>query len=51
MQHLEGMGTPVLYIGRTVLKGYMQKAVSSPEYADKIYRYVYCKGVESFHLK
>ena len=23
MQHLEGSGTPVLYIGRTVLKGYM----------------------------
>jgi len=22
MQHLEGSGTPVLYIGRTVLKGY-----------------------------
>jgi hypothetical protein len=22
MQHLEGNGTPVLYIGRTVLKGY-----------------------------
>jgi hypothetical protein len=24
MQHLEGSGTPVLYIGRTVLKGSMQ---------------------------
>ena len=23
MQHLEGSGTPVLYIGRTVLKGEM----------------------------
>jgi len=23
MQHLEGSGTPVLYIGRTVLKGYI----------------------------
>jgi len=23
MQHLEGSGTPVLYIGRTVPKGYM----------------------------
>ena len=23
MQHLEGSGTPVLYIGRTVLKGYL----------------------------
>jgi len=23
MQHLEGSGTPVLYIGRTVLKGYV----------------------------
>jgi len=23
MQQLEGSGTPVLYIGRTVLKGYM----------------------------
>jgi hypothetical protein len=22
MQHLEGSGTPVLYVGRTVLKGY-----------------------------
>jgi hypothetical protein len=22
MQHVEGSGTPVLYIGRTVLKGY-----------------------------
>jgi len=22
MQHLEGSGTPVLYIGRTVLKGW-----------------------------
>jgi len=22
MQHLEGSGTPVLYIGRTVLKGF-----------------------------
>ena len=22
MQHLKGSGTPVLYIGRTVLKGY-----------------------------
>jgi hypothetical protein len=22
MQHLEGSGTPILYIGRTVLKGY-----------------------------
>jgi len=22
MQHLEGSGTPVLYIGRTVFKGY-----------------------------
>jgi protein-disulfide isomerase len=24
MQHLEGSGTPVLYIGRTVLKGYIK---------------------------
>jgi len=24
MQHLEGSGTPVLYIGRTVLKGYLR---------------------------
>ena len=24
MQHLEGSGTPVLYIGRTVLKGYYE---------------------------
>jgi hypothetical protein len=23
MQHLEGSGTPVLYIGRTVLKGWL----------------------------
>jgi hypothetical protein len=23
MQHLEGSGTPVLYIGHTVLKGYI----------------------------
>jgi len=23
MQHLEGSGTPVLYIGRTVLKGFL----------------------------
>jgi len=28
MQHLEGSGTPVLYIGRTVLKGYTQIAVT-----------------------
>jgi hypothetical protein len=26
MQHLEGSGTPVLYIGRTVLKGYLYEA-------------------------
>jgi hypothetical protein len=26
MQHLEGSGTPVLYIGRTVLKGHHGKA-------------------------
>ena len=25
MQHLEGSGTPVLYIGRTVLKPYSAK--------------------------
>jgi hypothetical protein len=25
MQHLEGSGTPVLYIGRTVLKGLFSK--------------------------
>jgi len=25
MQHVEGSGTPVLYIGRTVLKGYQIK--------------------------
>jgi hypothetical protein len=24
MQHLEGSGTPVLYMGRTVLKGELQ---------------------------
>jgi hypothetical protein len=37
MQHLEGSGTPVLYIGRTVLKGYedlvflgYQWVISSP---------------------
>jgi hypothetical protein len=27
MQHLEGSGTPVLYIGRTVLKGYITFAL------------------------
>jgi len=26
MQHLESSGTPVLYIGRTVLKGYSSVA-------------------------
>jgi hypothetical protein len=29
MQHLEGSGTPVLYIGRTVLKG-LKKLVFIP---------------------
>ena len=28
MQHLEGSGTPVLYIGRTVLKGYVERQFS-----------------------
>jgi hypothetical protein len=28
MQHLEGNGTPVLYIGRTALKGYSSKLQS-----------------------
>ena len=33
MQHLEGSGTPVLYIGRTVLKGYIIKyAATLPNY-------------------
>jgi hypothetical protein len=27
MQHLEGSGTPVLYIGRTVLKGQLDTAL------------------------
>jgi hypothetical protein len=27
MQHLEGNGTPVLYIGRTVVKGKMEETV------------------------
>ena len=28
MQHLEGSGTPVLYIGRTVLKGQKDKLLT-----------------------
>jgi hypothetical protein len=28
MQYLEGSGTPVLYIGRTVLKGYRRPKIS-----------------------
>jgi len=31
MQHLEGSGTPVLYIGRTVLKGYNQISYSQSQ--------------------
>jgi len=27
MQHLEGSGTPVLYIGRTVLKGSFARVI------------------------
>jgi hypothetical protein len=27
MQHLEGSGTPVLYVGRTVLKGQLLKLI------------------------
>jgi hypothetical protein len=30
MQHLEGSGTPVLYVGRTVLKGYVPYAATIP---------------------
>jgi hypothetical protein len=29
MQHLEGTGTPVLYIGRTILKGSQSTTVRS----------------------
>jgi hypothetical protein len=29
MQHLEGSGTPVLYIGRMVLKGYWNNYIRS----------------------
>jgi len=32
MQHLEGSGTPVLYIGRTVLKGYIMGSPATEPY-------------------
>ena len=31
MQHLEGSGTPVLYIGRTVLKGTVHNGLNGSE--------------------
>jgi hypothetical protein len=40
MQHLEGSGTPVLYIGRTVLKG---QTIYS-----RVTSFVRCADVEEF---
>jgi hypothetical protein len=32
MQHLEGSGTPVLYVGRIVLKGYVRNPIIKAVY-------------------
>jgi hypothetical protein len=42
MQHLEGSGTSVLYIGRMVLKGYM--GISEASTADMLNTHKYCNG-------
>jgi hypothetical protein len=48
-QHLEGSGTPVLYIGRTVLKGY-----TLPEWVQKSGANISCRiskcGLVMAHL-
>jgi hypothetical protein len=36
MQHLEGSGTPVLYIGRTVLKGKKRNGTHHLSFTDMI---------------
>ena len=43
MQHLEGSGMPVLYIGRMVLKGY-RKSTPTP-------LFLHCAFVTCFRLK
>ena len=42
MQHLEGSGTPVLYIGRTVLKGQVtDSATTSCRTATRLWRVLF----------
>ena len=37
MQHLEGSGTPVLYIGRTVLKGLTILFYNEPDFGEDFF--------------
>ena len=50
MQHLEGSGTPVLYIGRTVLKGYNWNPQCLYRLVFSLFTFLQQRGEEHFIL-